>query len=45
MEVRRRFSCEFKLEAVRLVTEEAGDGARGGGGAGAARDLDVAERV
>ena len=37
--IRRKFSREFKLEAVRLVTE------RGDAVAQAARDLDVAESV
>ena len=37
--IRRKFSREFKLEAVRLVTE------RGVAVAQAARDLDVAESV
>lgn len=36
---RRKFSREFKIEAVRLVTD------RGVAVAQAARDLDVAERV
>lgn len=39
MERRRTFSCEFKLEAVRLVTE------RGVAVAQAAKDLDVHENV
>jgi transposase len=37
--IRRKFSREFKIEAVRLVTE------RGVAAAQAARDLDVAESV
>jgi len=37
--IRRKFSREFKVEAVRLVTE------RGVAAAQAARDLDVAESV
>lgn len=36
---RRKFSCEFKLEAVRLVTD------RGVSVAQACRDLDLAESV
>jgi transposase len=39
MEIRRTFSREFKLEAVRLVTE------RGVAVAQAAKDLDVHENV
>ena len=39
METRRKFSCEFKLEAVRLVKE------RGVSVVQAAKDLDVHENV
>ena len=36
---RRKFSCEFKIKAVRLTTD------RGAAVAEAARDLDIAESV
>ena len=36
---RQKFSCEFKIKAVRLTTD------RGVAVAEAARDLDIAERV